>query len=502
MLKLKFKLILIDLFFIGILLLFGACYYYYDILRFPPDGVHVWRQSDCASMAYSYFKEGNGLFDTKMHNLLNGEGRAVGEFPLMYYIVGKLYSVFGYHIMIYRKVWMVITFSGLFFLFKFLSGVLKDKFWAGIISLFTFTSPIFIIYGISFLPEPISISFLFISAYSFYRYSLKGKLIPYYVGLLFVFLAATLKITTLIPFIAIAGTYLYSNKDRLFLLSFWKNIRSLILPIVLTLVLILSWMLYAKNYNFSNKTAYFFLKSAPIWKLTMYEISDVYTAVIGWTREYLSKIGIITLVVMATFNVLPIWNKGFDKKVDLFYKFSLIGFFSFVALFFSQFKAHDYYVVNMVFILPLTVGVFVIKLHSNVSFSREIKYVLLTFFFFITLFSFNHSVDRVKDRISKPSSFYNRDLLNFSKEIEKYGISRDDIIVIPQDKSPNIVLYALNMKGYTGYNLSWNRLENLKKRGAKWMLVQSKNQYNNPIYKGYENKIVAQYNEIRVFSLE
>ena len=91
-----------------------------------PSGDHIWRPSDGLSMAYTYYSEGNDFLEPKMLNQLGNDGRAVGEFPILYFGVAQLYKVFGQSDSIYRLTCWIIGFLGYFALFKTIEGVLGD----------------------------------------------------------------------------------------------------------------------------------------------------------------------------------------------------------------------------------------------------------------------------------------------------------------------------------------------------------------------------------------
>ena len=58
---------------------------YDEILSMNPSGDHIWRPSDGLSMAYTYYSEGNDFLEPKMLNQPGNDGRAVGEFPILYF---------------------------------------------------------------------------------------------------------------------------------------------------------------------------------------------------------------------------------------------------------------------------------------------------------------------------------------------------------------------------------------------------------------------------------
>ena len=107
------------LIFIIILLILSFTYNFQNILTLRPQGIHQWRQCDCLSITFNYFQDGNPFLKPAMHNLADdGTGQTASDFPGLYYFVAQLWKVFGFHEYIFRIVTLLLSFLGLFALFK------------------------------------------------------------------------------------------------------------------------------------------------------------------------------------------------------------------------------------------------------------------------------------------------------------------------------------------------------------------------------------------------
>lgn len=488
------------------LLFFSLCFFYdyFNILNQPADGIHVWRQTDGLSMALKYYEDGNGLFEPKMHNQLNNNGKAVGEFPIMFYLVGKLYHVFGVHHWVYRGLWWLISFIGYFFLFKFCSNVLKNKVWGILISLFTFTSPILIIYGISFISDPIALSFLFISFHFIYNYISFQRRRDLFISFLFVSLAGVIKITTLIPVVSLFAVVLLQSaglriKQQITTVQLIKTL----IPFVACFAVIAAWYMFASHYNKLNNTTYFFLRFAPLWELSSEEITHIKDSINGWSREYFYESGRHILYAFALLILVPFFLKTLLKKEYLFYLLSLLGFFSFAILFFAQFKDHDYYVVGLTFIIPLTALFFVKKFSFIFSKHKFLSMGVQVLFSVLLIACVIHASKRSKERFAIKTEWLDLDLYELRNELENYGISKDDLAVVPHDPSPNITLYAINMKGWSKLN-DVHKPEVLAEKiemGAKWMIVSDERFYNDPIVEKYKGNLTVDFKGIKIYRL-
>src|SRR6187399_407318 len=67
-----------------------------------PSGPHQWAQCDRASVARKFSDQSLNFFLPHTHNIGNDTGIVGLEFPLVNWVVGVLYKVFGFHDAIYR----------------------------------------------------------------------------------------------------------------------------------------------------------------------------------------------------------------------------------------------------------------------------------------------------------------------------------------------------------------------------------------------------------------
>ncbi|MEQ8624987.1 MAG: glycosyltransferase family 39 protein [Vicingaceae bacterium] len=493
------------LIFVLFLVLLGYLYSYFEIINDPADGIHVWRQTDGLSIAQKFFEEGNSLFKPEMHNRLGGEGKAAGEFPFMYYIVSIFYHIFGVHNWVFRSVWILTSMIGYYFLYRFCADLLKDKIWAMLISLFTFTSPILIVYGASFLPDPIALAFIFIAWYYLYKYVNERNRKHLVITCIFVVLSATLKITSLLSILAFAvvlGASLLIKRIR------WQiSTQALIykfIPFVISFLVIFAWYYYASWYNKVNETSYFYLRSAPIWSLSSQEINEVALRLKGWSREYFYATGLHCLYAFALLTIIPISKKELKSPFYWIYFFSILGFIAFVALFYSQFSYHDYYVINLLFIIPLTLIFWVKKYGFILQKRRWINYTFQGLFLVLLIASVIHGKRRAEERFAIETGWLDKDLYELREQLESYGMDQNDLVLVPHDPSSNITLYAINMNGWTALNsIREPRIFQEKiDQGAKWLIVSDSSYYDNSIIDPYRDKLQLDFKGIRVYNLQ
>ena len=271
-----------DVWFFTLILGMGVLYGYPDILKLEPQSVHVWRQTDCTSLAKNYYQNGMNFNHPEIHFLASDgktSGYCVGEFPILYYAVGGLYHIFGPDEIVFRIFNLLIFFLGLLALYRLLYEVLKDKFWAIGISALLFCSPVIVFYANNFLPNVPAISFVFISWYFFVRYYKSRKVWWLVLSFCFFTTAGLLKITSLLSVIPLGGLLFlelsgllkrFGYKEKLF--THTKIALGLFLASAFAIFL---WYNHAIAYNASHNSTYFSTHTWPLWDLTDAQIDAI-----------------------------------------------------------------------------------------------------------------------------------------------------------------------------------------------------------------------------------
>ena len=186
----KLNLLKSDLPFILLFIVFAA-FYYDSVLNKGPLNVHLLRQTDCLSITRNY-SECASFLKPETNILLaddNTTSLSVAEFPVLYYIVGIIWKLFGESYFSYRLFYLLILFAGLFAFYKSLRIILNNNFWATTISLLLFTSPVYVVYGVSFLTDVPAFSFVLIALYFFLQYHRKKAQKLFFISIVFFALA-------------------------------------------------------------------------------------------------------------------------------------------------------------------------------------------------------------------------------------------------------------------------------------------------------------------------
>ena len=465
------------------ILVFFICFFVYGynkILFSPPVGVHQWRNSISAAFAKNYYYNS---FDYKTRtNALLADNRSsdvtIVEFPIVYYFVSILYRIFGPHEFLYRIVNILIGFLGLFCLFKAALLLFKDKWYALAVSVFVFTSPIFVFYTNNFIPDATCLSIEFIGMYFFFKYYYHRNVKHWYLSLFFMLIGGLIKTPSLIFFFSISAIGLYNifiEKKKYF-----PSFKIFFLSVTGVLLVLFAWYAYSKIYSDIHGGSVSPVGIRPLWILP----KDIINITLDRMSErfnkgdyHSSKFLLLTLLLLI---INAFFYKKYPRLLNQLVILTVFGAISFTLLFFRSMRQHDYYQLGNLVIIPIIYLSFFTMLYNQYP---KIYQSLITKGFLVVIM-----VLLINDcRINMNKRFCNSDWSYYSSmkkiyqfgELEPYlrrlGIERNDIVYATPDISINISLYLMNQKGFTDYGSQHlspiDRLNYLKERGLEYVIV-------------------------------
>ena len=491
---------------------FVAMFFYYGLhetMFDPPQSVHVWRQTNSISLAQNYYQHDLPLLEPEMHNQFGNDGlsgKAVGEFPIIYYSVAKLWKLFGNHTWIFKLVQNIILFTGLFSLYLALIYILKNRFWAGFVSLLIFTSPMVVFYGPNFLPDVPALSFVFIAWYFIARYSKSRKGILRWLSALFFCLSMLLKITSAISFIALGGwaifELIFMRDDQ----QIFKFKLKHFLPFLLAVVPVIAWYVYADYYNSINKGHFSHHGIWPIWNMTKEDflrIIDIQDKIF-FKQLFLPYLQYFTLLIW-TYLVIKI--KRLHPVSRYFVLVLPAGFLAQVLLWFHILDYHDYYLINLIVVLVAIWAVFLAeaKKIKAKTYVRFISYGLAIGFFLWNVHMCDKHVQlRYVGWMNETFHKNYKALIDIEPSFQKWGIKEDDKVISIPDVSINTTLYYMNRKGYSDFGSDFSKPETFYWRienGAKYLVVNDSSILSQDYLKPFIEKQVGTYENIAVFDL-
>lgn len=512
------------IFFIAFSLL--AILYYDSILDKPPLNMHVFRQSDCLSLTTKYY-EGASFFEPQMHTLLGDDltsGKSAGEFPILYYVIGKLWSVFGKSFFLYRFVFLLILFWGLFSLFKTLRLFFKDVFWPLFITLLLFTSPTLVFYGVSYQTDAPAFCFGLVGIYYFVLYARQNKIKHLILFALLFALAGLIKVSSLLPFFVIGGLWglefigVQLIKDKKIFHHKWISLVSFFG----VLLLIYSWISYAEWYNNIHHFKYTFNDIYPLWET---DNTDLLKGMKNHCSHlYFSRIVTYLIFFISIINLVR--YKKTNKVSFYITLITLLGSITYFLLWGTLFGVHDYYYIPLLSLFLATIIPFLIEIYlknkdllNNLSVKSLAVSILIINILFcwaimrLKIGKTNHAVlnllignDDLIALLSWTSSDVNQTLVPLTRiepKLQELGIKKSDKVIVLSDLSFNASLAFMDRDGWTNFK-QYNKLEDidvLKQKGAKYLFIHKNRLNDNQFITPLLDKKIGEFEDILILKL-
>jgi len=495
-----------------------ATFYYDSVLDKAPLNVHVWRQTDCLSITHFYM-QGAPFLEPEMHNLLadgRTSGKSAGEFPILYYLVGKFWKTFGESYMSYRIFWLLILFCGTYAFYWSVKQLLKNQFWAIVVSMFLFTSPVYAAYGVSFLTDVPAFCCLLIGLAFLLKYHFSKSTQMFWIAVLFIALAGLLKVSSLIAFVFLGlilileTSGIRSLKNR----NFFPSIRLAWVGFSAIIVALIAWYGYAAFYNDLHGFKYTFNSIHPIWIMSKAElISMMEEAALFATKVYFSRITLILIACIFVYN-LTRWHR-MNLMQNLSNLVIPIGGFLYFILWAPLMGNHDYYYVALVILLPAVILPFLayVKDHHTGFFgSRALQIVATLLIIYNAIYARDilklKTINRFDTVLIKENTLF-KSLMrwnnyNSSSEhdrytsmrisMEKMGISTNAKVIALKDPTINASLYYMDLRGWTAFQSGKSKKDILEliDAGAEYLIIGS-NQMNEDYLQDFlDQELIAQ----------
>lgn len=412
-----------------------------DIIPLRPQSVHQWAQCDRASVALNYYQEQMNFFAPRVHNLDNGTGITGLEFPLVNYAVAILYLLFGYHEWLYRLLELLIFSGGLFCVFLISKHYTGNKWMSMALALIFGSIPLLSFYTANFLPDIVSLSFLLCS-WVFLIQANRFRTGKYFIlTFTFLWLAALIKITSLVYIPAFACFILLNFKD----IPKKKILVKLAGATFLLIGFTLPWYLYASWLSTKTHSEVFLLQFMPLTSLT--DLMSVYDEIsaVWLDRLFIKPLALFLFFFPLVFSMIP----GLSRELRLFGLLIAGSVIFFMIGMWQQFRHHDYY---MIMLCPL----FLVSMLQIVSLFQKWnvdRRIILPLLFALVLMNTMRAREYLKlayDRnqwVYGATSFDN--YFDFEPNLREMGIARETPVISVFDHSPDISLYLMNQKGVT-----------------------------------------------------
>jgi hypothetical protein len=516
-LTIKTFLLLVVLFF-----LYSLNYHFFDGIL----PIHAWRKADSLSLAWNYYQGASFLTPETNHISIYGNRNAAAEFPVVYYLVGNLWKIFGPHEWIAKLVSFFTLIISLTLFSSVVNHFLKSQIKTLVFSGIIFSSPILLFYSDTLLPNVFSFSFSLIAGYFLFNFLLRKKYWSFSFFTLFLTLAILIKVTVLIAILTFAiGTafYFFFQEKSLFT-THRKSFLWLFGAFVFAFLATFLWYSYAINYNSFYHSTLFSTTIRPIWEVDSIRRGEIWEII--WKRQFnllFHHWAMIPTLIFVLFLMIR-------NKVSSFYYWLIgigtIGVSIYILLWFWVFDVHDYYLIEMLF-LPLTfffIAIKHIEIHPIIV-RRTAKFL----FFCILILVFLNATSYLNIAFGK-KNFITENSFGVSKlekenweyfhwyhsehlqklQKQKYEIQKiikeKDTVFCLTDQSPNVDLYTIERIGFSNFSFLKTKPYSTQiplfiKKGARYMLVVG-NEPIDPLMKQFTKDTVYAKNSVFIFDLK
>ncbi len=486
-----------DVIFLLTLVSCAFAYQYERHLALEPSGPHTWRQADCTSIIDNYYSHGMRFFWPEIHyRLSDGDtsGYTAGEFPGLYYFNAWLWTLFGKHIWIPRVVSLLITFLGLFALFRAHLLWTKSFFWSLVSTLLIFATPVIAEYGMNFLTDVPAFGFALMGWYFFTRFYFERGMRFLWTACFFFMLAGLLKVSALILFVCIGAVFVLDvlglkmgpKRSKLFDRPIKQG-----LALAATVAGVVAWYAYANYFNNEHGGRYTFNNVWPIWKLNADQIGSIASAFWEWAGVFVLPkyfwFAVPILVIGWAFII-----KGTSRFIATVSGLTLVGVLMYFGFWYQAIDQHDYYFANgfaLAVVLPLPY--LTSKIDLLPFFKTCTKLIAIGFLGYGVLYTKQNlelrhfpvqneryslmylgTVDLMKwyhwERTSRV-----RALGDLQPLLDSLGVTRQKRVIVAPDPTFNHTLYLIDRKGWTSFgDRPYRKLvDDCMEKGAEFLIV-------------------------------
>lgn len=473
----------------------------------PPQSLHIWRQTNSLSITQMYYQYNLPLLQPEIHNQLadaGTTGKAVGEFPFLYYFMAKVWQVIGKSEWSFRVFQLLILFGGLLALFRILIPFTGNSLRAGFVSLLLFTSPMLLFYGPNFIPDGPALAFTFIAWFFLYKFTVSRQYYLLWISALLIFMSLSLKIISGTSFVAI-GIWiviesLFIKKEN----QIFKFQVKHFVPFLITMVAVILWYIYAALYSAQHGIQFSIHDVLPIWRADKEQLVLIVNNIkLIFLKEYFSpqlQALSITLYIYLLFNI---------RKIHAFYAFLLIalplGMLMIVVLWFQVLEGHDYYLISQMQVMAVVWAIFFIQIKKTSFGQKPYIYIAMIIGLAVLVHDgyFRQSV-RFEGWMNKSYKSNFEALTEIEPYFEQWGIKPADRVISIPDKSLTASLYYMNRKGNTNFGIDLTKSESFKyciERGAKYLILNDTSLLKDTVIRQFISKPVGTYRNIKAFEL-
>ena len=411
----------------------------------PIEAAHSWRQATGLMVARNYF-EGNTSFWYPMVDETNGGTGIIGmEFPVLYYIQGKVSHLFGFHVWIGRLLNVLISTLGLGYFYGLVRQFVNEK--TAFYGTLLFIVSCYFMYSRKVMPDTEAISVYLIGIYFFFKVLRYGKWKDVVLSFVLLSLGLLLKISVLPLFAFVVFAFLKTSNEP-------KKPFAFLIPF-LSLILALIWYFVWNPYLAVQYGSWYNLGGGMLAAGNTFLHSPLLLMEHLAFHPFFSYLGI----GVCLYGIIRLLKDGVSKALKLSILFFMLLFLAYALKAGVIFLTHEYYILPTVPILALIGG-----------------YALSTLDKYASLLMLCISIEAFGNQLYdfKPNS---SEAYKLALEyVSNRYIPRNALVAINGNSNP-LELYLLGRKGWNLSDESFNdkyALIELKEKGCKYLVLNKR----------------------------
>jgi len=456
-----------------------------DYFSSRPHGDHTWAQCDRASLALNYFQFHYSLLAPNTHNLAyNPTGIAAGEFPLIPFLVSKMYLCFGFHEYLFRI--FTLAFSLVGFVVAFMIAKRQLKFLRSqlIASFVWLLSPNLIFYSTGFLPDTVALTFFILAFYFLLQQENRSSKNLFAFSVLSS-VAVLLKSSVLFLVAAVFVSLLITAYKKKQLKIVLVQVLWLLLPFFSCIL----WILFARHSQQVYHSNIFKLSATYPLSFAM-AISYCYTMLHNLPKVY--PLPILILILCSLILLLRNFKAG-----EFFHVFALTAFFMWLTFFSLMMRNacyHGYYHIPFQFsVFAIFVAALKIAEEKRWQIKAAPVYAGLTSLFAFILYT------NTLGKISSATDFVNKDWYTLESTLRTAGIKNSDRVFSANDASYNISLYCMNQRGWNCPSKVWDSYKIEALKNCDYAVLTDTSYLHQSAIEKYFGKEITQYGSLHIY---
>lgn len=452
-------------------------------------GPHAWRQTQTVSTIEHFATGSFDITQPYTYQFVDGTNKLRMEFPLLQWMAGGIYRVFGEHLWLLRFFMFTIGLMTMFGMGKLAQAFFRrdDCFYIGAWTLCF--SPVFYYYCINPLPDLLALCFSIWGLVYFFRWNISGGYKSLIASVAFFALGTLCKLPFIVFYAAFGGFFM--NQIRSGSVQWGKVTVQLIIALI-SLLAPIAWYATVMREWTPNLVTSGILES----NLSGAQLAEILIGTLVSTLpELLLNYAAVPLFLIGLFFALR--KKTVKNPQRIPFLFICTGVLLYYVFEMNAITLiHDYYLFPFLPILFLFVTYGALRLKDS---GKKLQYTLFGLMMLLPLTAFL----RADTRWNESDPGFNPDLITYKEQL-RTATPEDARIIIGNDESGHISLYYTRHHGWNFHHdkLTATDLQQMISDGASYLYSDSHVIEADPTLQPFFGDTIATIGSLRVISLK